>query len=77
MLFKYGSIFFQQISQRSHKKQVKNKSKGDVRNKNRIKLITANKNFSKTFQSQKISLDIVALFIKLLIIITRQLTIFF
>ncbi len=35
--------------QRSHKKQIKNKSKGDGRNKNRIKLIVTSKKFPKTF----------------------------
>ncbi len=63
------------ISQHSHKKQVKNKSKGDGRNKNRIKLIVAS--FSKTFQSHEISLDIIALFINVFIVAPRQLTIFF
>ena len=37
--------------QRLHKKRIKNKSKGYSRNKNKIKLIITNKNFSKEFQA--------------------------
>ena len=51
---KYGNwhTIYMRFRQRSHKNQIKNKSKGDGRNKNRIKLIITSKNFSKAFQSQ-------------------------
>ncbi len=65
------------IRWRSHKKQIKNKNDRNGRNKNRTKFTVANKNFSKTFQPQEISLDVIALFIKVFIITSRQLMIFF
>ena len=37
------------VRPRLHKKQIKNKNKGDGRDKNRIKFIITSKNFSKTF----------------------------
>ena len=57
--------------ERSHKNQVKSQSNGDGRDKNRIKFIRTSKNLSKVFQSQEISLDIIALFIKLSIVTPR------
>ena len=52
---------------RSHKKQVKNKSQGNGKNKNRVKLIVTSKNFSKAFPSEEISFDNIAMFIKVFI----------
>ena len=65
------SIATRYFRQRSHKKRIKNKSKKDGRDKNRIKSIITSKNFSKTFQSQEISLNIIAMFIKVFIITPR------
>lgn len=50
----------------SHKKQFENKSERDGRdkNRNRIKFVTTSKNFSKTFKTKEISLDIIEMFIK-------------
>ena len=42
--------FLIQSKYHSHKKQIKNKNHGDVKNKNRIKFVITSKNFSQMFQ---------------------------
>ena len=59
------------------KTKVKARNKGCGKSKNRIKLIITSKNFSKIFQFEKISLGIVALFIKFFIMEPMEFTIFF
>ena len=46
---KYGNwhTIYMRFRQGSHKKRIKNKSKGDGRDKNRIKFIITSKNFSR------------------------------
>ena len=59
----------------SHKKSIKNHSQHDDREKNGIKFIIASKNFSETFDSEKITFYLISLFVKFFIIFPRIFTI--